>query len=108
MAPVRQRERVQDAAVRSEAMRHAMPLEPYTAQDYAADEHAALEARARRAARRVGLYATKTRWRVGSIDNFGKFQLINPHTNMIVAGQRFDLGPQAIIDFCEKIGMAEA
>ena len=56
---VRQHERVQDAAVRSEAMRHAMPLEPYTAQDYAADEHASLEAMARRAARRVGLYAKK-------------------------------------------------
>ena len=79
-----------------------MPLEPYTAQDYAADEHAALEARARRAARRAGLYATKTRWHLGSIDNFGKFQLINPRTNMILAGERFELGPEAVIAFCEK------
>src|SRR5207237_7532324 len=99
----RQREPVQDAAVRSEAVRHAMPLEPYTAQDYAADEHAALEARARRAARRVGLYATKTRWRVGSIDNIGNFQLINPRTNMILAGERFDVTAEQVITICIAI-----
>jgi hypothetical protein len=31
----------------------------------------ALDARARRAAQRVGLVARKSRWRANSIDNFG-------------------------------------
>jgi len=41
----------------------------------------ALEARARRAARRAGLVARKSRWRQNSIDNFGDFQLIDPERN---------------------------
>ena len=38
----------------------------------------------RRAAKRVRLRACKSRWRAGSIDNFG-FQIIDPHHNWIVA-----------------------
>jgi hypothetical protein len=36
----------------------------------------ALENRARRAAKRVGLIARKSRWRAGTIDNHGGFTLI--------------------------------
>ena len=57
-------------------------------------EAAALHSRARYAARRVGLRAKKSRWRVGSIDNLGKFMLIDPHRNTTVAGERFDLKPE--------------
>lgn len=60
----------------------------------------ALEARARRAAHRVGLIAKKSRWRRGSIDNFGQFMLLDE--NRIVAGERFDLTPKAVIDFCDE------
>ena len=37
----------------------------------------ALDARARRAARRVGLEA-RSQWRSGTIDNFGGYRLIDP------------------------------
>jgi hypothetical protein len=47
----------------------------------------ALESRARRAATRIGLKAKKSRWRLGSIDNHGDFQLIDPNRNWIVAGE---------------------
>lgn len=63
-------------------------------------EHA-LEQRARRAARRVGLEARKTRWRRASIDNLGGFALIDPKYNGIVAGSRFDLTAEDVLAYCE-------
>jgi hypothetical protein len=63
----------------------------------------ALESRARYAAKRVGLRAKKSRGRKGSCDNFGKFMLIEPIRNIVVAGQRFDLEPEAVISLCENI-----
>jgi hypothetical protein len=62
----------------------------------------ATESRARHAAKRVNLRAKKSRWRAGSVDNRGKFMLIDPFHNMIVAGERFDLEPEDIIDICER------
>jgi hypothetical protein len=59
------------------------------------------EAKARYIAKRVGLRAKKSRWRAGSIDNLGKFMLLNPYRNTIVAGQRFDLEPEDVITVCE-------
>jgi hypothetical protein len=47
----------------------------------------ALDARARRAARREGLMARKSRWRVGTIDNLGGYRLINPRHNICVDGE---------------------
>jgi hypothetical protein len=44
---------------------------------------------------RTGLVARKTRGRRNSVDNHGGFQLINPDSNWIVAG---DL---RVIDYCE-------
>jgi hypothetical protein len=61
----------------------------------------ALEARARRTARRVGLIAGKTRWRRDSIDNFGGFMLIEPYRNCVVAGQRFNMSAEEVIAFCK-------
>lgn len=61
---------------------------------------AALEARARRAARRAGLVARKTRWRAGSIDNYGDFMLVDPLTNVVVAGSRFDMSPEEVLAYC--------
>lgn len=52
---------------------------------------AAIEARARRAARKVGLIARKSRWRAGTIDNYGDFMLIEPSGNYPVAGYRYDM-----------------
>jgi hypothetical protein len=61
-----------------------------------------LEARARRAAKRVGLYAKKSRWRLGSINNYGEFQIIDPYTNFIKAGEKFDLSAEEVIDYCRE------
>lgn len=58
------------------------------------------EAKARRAAKKVGLIATKSRWRVGTIDNFGGFALVDQRFNYIVEGSRFDMTPDEVIDYC--------
>jgi hypothetical protein len=60
----------------------------------------ALEQRARRAARRVGLVARKSRWRANSIDNHGGFMLVDPMTNFAVDGFRYDLTPEYVIEYC--------
>jgi hypothetical protein len=55
-----------------------------------------LDARARRAARRVGLVARKSRWR-HPIQNCGGFMLVEPSRNIPVAGFQYDLEPEAVI-----------
>ena len=62
-------------------------------------EKAIMDARARRAASAVGLIARKSRWHLGYSDNYGGFMLLDDR-NRIVAGERFDLSPQAVIDYC--------
>jgi hypothetical protein len=56
---------------------------------------------ARRAAKRVGLRAAKTRWRANSVDNHGGFQLIDPYSNSVVAGVRFDMSAEDVIEWCK-------
>jgi hypothetical protein len=60
------------------------------------------ESAARRAAKRIGLIARKTRWRRDTIDNRGGFQLLNPYSNWIVAGEKFDLSPDDVVAFCHR------
>ena len=64
----------------------------------------AAESTARRAARRVGLMARKSRWRRGSIDNRGRFMLIDPFSNWVVAGSRFDLTADDVVQLCDERG----
>jgi hypothetical protein len=59
----------------------------------------ALDQRARRAARRVGLLARKSRWRANSIDNLGGFQIVDPSNNFIVDGSRFDLSATDVMAY---------
>jgi hypothetical protein len=60
-----------------------------------------LEARARRAAKHKGLVAIKSRkWR-NTVDNRGGFMLINPYRNTCVAGLRFDMNAEDVIEFCK-------
>jgi hypothetical protein len=61
----------------------------------------ALEARARRAALRVGLKAIKTRWRANSIDNYGGFQIVDPYFNTVIEGVRFDWSAEQVIEYCK-------
>jgi hypothetical protein len=62
----------------------------------------ALEQRARRAARRVGLVARKSRWRANSADNYGGFMLVDASANFVVYGSRFDLSAEEVIDYCSE------
>jgi hypothetical protein len=55
----------------------------------------ALEARARRAARRLGLVARKTRWRAGTIDNYCSFTFEPGLEDDLLAGRA---GPAAYIE----------
>jgi hypothetical protein len=65
-------------------------------------ERKVLEARARRRTRRAGFVARKSRWRRGTVDNRGGFQVIEPYSNWIVAGERFDMTPEDLIAWCEE------
>jgi hypothetical protein len=67
-----------------------------------ASSDTALEARARRVARKANLTARKSRWRLNSIDNYGEFQIIDPSTNVIVAGEKYDLSAEVVIEFCSQ------
>ncbi len=59
------------------------------------------EARARRAAGRVGLVVRKSRRQL-SINNRGQYLLLDPNNNRVVAGEKFDLTPDQIIDYCAR------
>ena len=61
----------------------------------------AMDALARRAAKRAGLLARKTRWRKGYVDNRGCFQLLDDR-NRIVAGEQFDLTAEDIIEISDS------
>jgi hypothetical protein len=50
---------------------------------------------------RGGLRARKSRWRRGSIDNFGGFQLINDNS-WIVAGEKFNMTADDVIAYCSE------
>ena len=62
----------------------------------------ALDKRAQRAAKRVGLMAVRSRWRRDSIDNLGGFQIVDPFINGIVAGVRFDTSAEDVIAYCTE------
>lgn len=51
----------------------------------------AAEARIRRAAKRISLQVVKSRWRLGSLDNCGGYQVVDPSYNMVLHGGRFEL-----------------
>ena len=57
---------------------------------------------ARRAAKRVGLKARKSRWRANSIDNRGGLQIIDPMRNWIVAAEKYNYTADDVVEFCAK------
>ena len=59
-----------------------------------------IEARARRAAKRVGWVARKSRWRAGTVDNHGEFTIIDQFHNNILYGEKFDLSAEDVIEIC--------
>lgn len=62
----------------------------------------AINARARRAAQRAGLYATKSTYRRDSWDNHGGFMLVDAYTNIVVEGVRYELSAQDVIEYCNE------
>ena len=62
------------------------------------------EARARHAARDVGLRVCKSRQRtnVPNLDNFGELMLVDAERGWVVAGSRFDLTPDEVLEFCKQ------
>jgi hypothetical protein len=62
-------------------------------------EEKRLEARARRATRKMGLRMLKSRQRahVPNPENFGHFMLVDDLTNIAVAGERFDLTAEDVL-----------
>jgi hypothetical protein len=63
-----------------------------------ANDHA-LDSRARRAANRAGFMAVKSR-NPESYDNQGGYMLIEPNRNLCVAGLRYDLTAEDVIEYC--------
>jgi len=59
----------------------------------------ALDARARRAAKRIGMMARKSRRQI-SLDNLGGFMLIDPRMNIVIDGSRFELSADDVIARC--------
>ncbi len=69
-----------------------------------------IEARARRAARRVGFLVRKSRQRtnVPNLHNLGGYMLVDIEGGYVVQGSDFDLSAQDVIDFCERTAKAIA
>jgi hypothetical protein len=61
----------------------------------------ALDGQARRAAKRAGYIARKTRWRLDTIDNHGGYMLVEPSRNLCVAGARYELTAEDVLDWCK-------
>jgi hypothetical protein len=59
------------------------------------------DSQARRAAKRVGLAARKSR-RQHSPDNNGEYMLIDPLRNRVVAGEKFELTANDIVAYCTE------
>lgn len=57
---------------------------------------AAREARLRRRADRQGFLLRKSRSRRWSIDNHGGFMIVDARNGVVVAGERYDLDPEAV------------
>jgi hypothetical protein len=58
-----------------------------------------IDRRARRAAQRAGLVARKNRRPIG-LDNCGGYMIADPSSNIPLAGFRYDLTAQDVIEFC--------
>ena len=61
------------------------------------------DARARRAAKSVGLYATKSRQRaaVPNLNNLGRFMLVDARHGFVIAGRGYSMSAEQVIAFCD-------
>jgi hypothetical protein len=63
---------------------------------------AAIEARARRAAKRCGWVLKKSSIQKPTIDDQGKLMIIDPYTTSVVAGEKFNLDARDAFVFCRQ------
>lgn len=61
----------------------------------------ASESSARRAAKKVGLLARKSKAAISG-DNFGGFALIDPYANFVVEGSRHTLTSEEVLAYCAQ------
>jgi hypothetical protein len=64
------------------------------------------ESQARSAAKKVGLRAHKSRSQ--HIGNLGGFQLLDPKRAKVVAGERYDMTPLDVVNFCSTYAQNKA
>lgn len=62
----------------------------------------ALDARARRAAKRCGLFAVKSKKALWPLQNHGGFRLVDARYNCAVSGLYFDLTAEDVLDYCAE------
>ena len=62
--------------------------------------HKTMDARARRAAKFVGLRAVKSRSHF--VPNEGGFQLVDLYSGRVEAGSQFELSAEDVLDFCQR------
>jgi hypothetical protein len=67
---------------------------------------ARLEARARRVAAREGYVLRKSRWRVGTVDNHGECVIIDPEMNAVVAGERYGMSAEEVLELLRRLSQA--
>ena len=61
-----------------------------------------LELQARRAAKKAGLRAIKSRVRNLHSNNQGGWQILNPDRNEVVDGLNYEFTPERVIEFCAE------
>ncbi len=61
-----------------------------------------MDSRARRAAKRAGLIAQKSRQRQ-RIDNYGGYTLVYPYNRQVMYGVRYELSAEEVIDICSDL-----
>ena len=65
------------------------------------DDDTILDEEARMAAKRAGLLAVRSSRGIGGPNNAGAFMLINPSMNAVVAGSRYELTSDEVVNYCD-------
>jgi hypothetical protein len=65
-------------------------------------EQTVSDSAARRAARRAGYIARKSRRRKYTCDNFGDFMILDPYRNCVVAGASYELSAADVVEWCRE------
>lgn len=99
---------MREALIKAKVMDSGKPNEDEVAAAMAAYRQATViaaleptEQKARAMAKRAGLKAFKSR-KYGDPNNHGKFQILDPALNWVLAGEKFDLTTGDVVEFCRN------